>query len=256
MKQRILTALAVIAVALGFFALGDIGFMALIIAVLAFAAYELYSLIKSQVKPIIYPIMLVFMIATPFMSIYNLVSLICGLFLVLALLMILTKWFTMDIMSLIFIMSTLIMMAIYSAVNLFMQFGYLAFFWILVANYLTDTMAYFIGVKFGKHKMIPSVSPNKTWEGALGGYFGGLIGSLVFGYFLDFDYEFIILASLLIPIVAQLGDLFFSSIKRQYNIKDFGTLLPSHGGILDRIDSLVFSLLLMMLLLNAWGIFL
>ncbi len=104
--------------------------------------------------------------------------------------------------------------------------------------------------------MIPSVSPNKTWEGALGGYFGGLIGSLVFGYFLDFDYEFIILASLLIPIVAQLGDLFFSSVKRQYNIKDFGTLLPSHGGILDRIDSLVFSLLLMMLLLNVWGIFL
>lgn len=256
MKQRILTALVVIGVVFGFFAAGDTGFMLLIIGVLAIAAYELYSLIRTKVKPIIFPLMLLFMLATPFISIKYLVALICGFIIILAVLLIVTDWFTIEHMSFIFLMTALLMMAIYSAVNLFITYGYLAFIWLLVANYMTDTMAYFVGVNYGKHKMIPKVSPNKSWEGAIGGYFGGLIASLIYGHFLvPFEFEFVILASLLIPIVAQLGDLFFSSIKRQYKIKDFGTLLPSHGGILDRIDSMVFTLILMMLLFTAAGTF-
>lgn len=262
MKQRTITALVIIAIVLGFSAMGDIGFFALILAVLGIAAFEMYSLVKTQTKPIILLLMLVVLLASPFLTINELVSVICGYLIVLATLSVVTKWFTLDLLSLIFLISVVMMMAVYSAANIFWNFGYFAFIWVLVGNYMTDTMAYFVGMKFGKHKMIPSVSPNKTWEGSFGGYFGGLISSLLFGYFVlyvnnqVFSLDLIILVSLLIPLVSQIGDLFFSQIKRFYNIKDFGTLLPSHGGVLDRVDSLVFSLIVIMLLFNVYGIFL
>lgn len=256
MKQRIITGLILIGVVLGFFSFGENGFLFIVLTVLSIAAFELYSLVSKRVKPIIFVLMLVTLLASPFLNVNELVAMLCGFFLVLAFLTVVTQWFSLDLMGLIFLMTTLVAMAIYSAVYLF-DLGYLAFLWILLGNYMTDTMAYFVGMALGKRKLIPSVSPNKTWEGSIGGYFSGLIVSLIYGYFVlpeVFNYDFIILASLLIPLAAQIGDLFFSKIKRRYDIKDFGTLLPAHGGVLDRIDSLVFSLLVMMLLLNAFGI--
>jgi phosphatidate cytidylyltransferase len=105
-------------------------------------------------------------------------------------------------------------------------------------------MAYFTGVKYGKHKMIPRISPNKTWEGAFGGYVSGFAVSLVFGLiFLKIPYYLTIFLSLTIPIVSQLGDLAFSSIKRHFDKKDFGSVFPGHGGVLDRLDSLLFTII-------------
>ena len=116
--------------------------------------------------------------------------------------------------------------------------------WIIVMIgivFATDTGAYTIGKLFGKHKLIPSISPNKTWEGAVGGYFSGiLIGGIII-YILNTN----LLTSLIIlfscPIMAIIGDIIESQIKRKLSVKDMSNILPGHGGILDRIDSILFT---------------
>lgn len=112
-----------------------------------------------------------------------------------------------------------------------------------VFSWVTDTFAYFCGRLFGKHKLIPSVSPKKTVEGAIGGVVFGAISAVVYGLVVDLvfnvtpDYLVLLLAGLIIPVVSQIGDLVMSAIKREYDIKDFGKILPGHGGLLDRFDS-------------------
>ena len=118
--------------------------------------------------------------------------------------------------------------------------GYLvlAFF---VGVWTNDTMAYVCGRLFGKHKLYPSVSPNKTVEGFVGGViFSGLALSL-FGYF-NGGFNFKITAlGLLIGMSSTMGDLFESFLKRHFNVKDSGNILPGHGGILDRFDGVLFA---------------
>ena len=108
-----------------------------------------------------------------------------------------------------------------------------------------DAGAYFVGVKFGKHKLAPVVSPNKTIEGALGGVASAMVAMLLYAFILDvplrFDvsYGAAIVYGLFGSIVGELGDLCFSVIKRQTGIKDYGNLVPGHGGVLDRFDSIM-----------------
>lgn len=114
--------------------------------------------------------------------------------------------------------------------------------YIFIFAWATDTFAYFVGLTFGKHKLIPSVSPKKTVEGAIGGILGSVIISSSYAYFTHPDNLFIVIfASILGSIVSQMGDLFASSFKRKIGIKDYGNLIPGHGGMLDRIDSIIFT---------------
>ena len=127
--------------------------------------------------------------------------------------------------------------------------------WVFFALFITwasDTTAFFIGKKLGKHKLAPNISPGKTWEGAIGGIFGAIILSLFFTlpklftipnplYLQDFSYWQAILLSILVSIVGQGGDLVESLLKRNMGVKDSGKLVPGHGGFLDRIDSVVFA---------------
>ena len=112
-----------------------------------------------------------------------------------------------------------------------------------VMAFLTDTGAYLIGCAFGKHKLCPIISPKKTVEGFFGGVLGGIVGMIVYGlvlqYFFGFavNYLFAVVYGALGAGAATFGDLMFSVIKRQTGIKDYGKLLPGHGGILDRFDS-------------------
>lgn len=134
--------------------------------------------------------------------------------------------------------------------------GPMAILWIFIANFMTDTGAYFVGSYFGKHKLNERLSPKKTIEGALGGWAISFVLSILFGlYFFngELSRNFIIVGSLLIPVTAQVGDFFFSSIKRVYKVKDFGSLFPGHGGMLDRIDSLIFSSFVVNIMLLMWG---
>ena len=122
------------------------------------------------------------------------------------------------------------------------------FVWlILFGGTLTDTFAFLVGVTLGKHKLCPKISPKKTIEGAIGGTIGGMASFLVFAFVMNkywnFSLNYLIMAvfGIVVSIFAQLGDLVASYIKRYAKIKDFGNVLPGHGGVLDRIDSILFT---------------
>lgn len=126
----------------------------------------------------------------------------------------------------------------------------------LLAAFLSDAFALFVGMAFGKHKLAPELSPKKTVEGAVGGIFGGIAGCCLYGvvitcfYQQSVSYPLLALYGLLGSLVSQLGDLSFSYIKRQYHIKDFGNVFPGHGGVLDRFDSVIFCAPLIEMLLE------
>lgn len=113
--------------------------------------------------------------------------------------------------------------------------------------WFTDSAAYFTGISIGKHKLSPMISPKKTIEGALGGIIGSSLLTTIFGVFISKYNSSIgitnfILIGLLCGVFSQLGDLAASYIKRYAKIKDFGNLIPGHGGILDRFDSILFTM--------------
>ncbi|NLP29878.1 MAG: phosphatidate cytidylyltransferase [Clostridiales bacterium] len=113
---------------------------------------------------------------------------------------------------------------------------------VILCSFATDIMAYFTGYVLGKHKLCPKISPKKTIEGAIGGIVGSVIISIVFSYL--FAYELLIhciMIGFVGSIVSQLGDLTASTFKRKMGIKDYGNLIPGHGGILDRFDSVLFT---------------
>ncbi len=115
--------------------------------------------------------------------------------------------------------------------------------WLVVLSaFGTDVFAYFSGYLFGKHKLCPKISPKKTIEGSIGGVLGSIILCGVFGYFLlpNLLIHCIIIGALG-SVVAQIGDLTASIFKRKMDIKDYGNLIPGHGGILDRFDSVLFT---------------
>lgn len=117
----------------------------------------------------------------------------------------------------------------------------------------TDIGAYLVGRKLGKNKLAPHISPNKTIEGSLGGIFCALLvsTSYFFIYPSDFSFGMTVLLAILISISGQLGDLVESAFKRHYQIKDSGKILPGHGGILDRFDSILFAMPVLYLLTLA-----
>jgi len=116
----------------------------------------------------------------------------------------------------------------------------------MLTTFANDTGAFFIGRAKGKHKLAPTISPAKTWEGAIGGLISAILAAIVIAMVLTlispftFKYWQIILLGFLVGLFAQLGDLVESLLKRNLGVKESGNLLPGHGGILDRFDSLIF----------------
>lgn len=102
-----------------------------------------------------------------------------------------------------------------------------------------DTAAIFAGKAFGKHKLAPSISPNKTWEGSIANLLAAVVAAAALGYFLKYPMDKMILLGVSCGVIGQLGDLFESYLKRQAGVKDSGNLLPGHGGVFDRLDSLL-----------------
>lgn len=162
-------------------------------------------------------------------------------------------------------LSGLMMLCFYSLVELkrllpYEIYHYDAVFFVLLALCYAwggDSAAYFTGRFLGKHKLAPEVSPHKTVEGALGGLAGGMAGMAVFCAVFRamthtaLSYSLCIALGLLGAVLGELGDLSFSAVKRQYGIKDYGRLLPGHGGVLDRFDSVLFAAPVLCALLRA-----
>lgn len=114
-----------------------------------------------------------------------------------------------------------------------------------VITFSCDSAAYFAGITLGRHKVTPHVSPNKTLEGCIGGFAGGIVLALVYGLILracrlEVNFPALLIYGFLGSLVCQIGDLAFSAVKRCCGVKDYGNLLPGHGGALDRFDSMMF----------------
>lgn len=116
--------------------------------------------------------------------------------------------------------------------------------WLIVtflATWVNDTVAYLVGKAIGRHPCFPYLSPKKTWEGTVGGWIGGLAATALLGYWLvDLPWSHGVALGVLVATAAPLGDLAKSMVKRQMKVKDFSALIPGHGGMFDRIDSLLF----------------
>ena len=126
------------------------------------------------------------------------------------------------------------------------DFGLYLLILTLYGPWISDVFAYFCGRLFGRHKLIPDVSPKKTVEGSVGGIVFCMIAMVIFGLVCDILYPqyninlwVFALGGLIASVVAQIGDLLMSVIKRTYGIKDYGKLFPGHGGMLDRFDSVL-----------------
>ncbi len=130
---------------------------------------------------------------------------------------------------------------------------------IFIGPWVTDTFAYFCGRFFGKHKLIPEISPKKTVEGAIGGTVFGAVAFVVFGiimqkaYGLRVNYAMLAVSGLLTAVVSQLGDLIASLIKREHGVKDYSSLFPGHGGVMDRFDSVLATSILLCCIFSLGG---
>lgn len=125
------------------------------------------------------------------------------------------------------------------------EHGKLLIWYLAISAWGTDTFAYLVGIKFGKHKLTP-ISPKKSIEGSIGGIVGSTLIAIIYTYFINkicnagISYLAITGIGVALSVLAQIGDLAASSIKRYVDIKDFGKIIPGHGGMLDRIDSILF----------------
>ncbi len=131
--------------------------------------------------------------------------------------------------------------------------GHLWIFFLLTVVFACDTGAFYFGRSFGKHKLHRRVSPGKTWEGAGGGLFSSLMAAMLFLKFIDlhpFNLSLVLLV-ILLSAASQIGDLAESLLKRKQGVKDSGNILPGHGGILDRIDGLLFAIPVLFFYLNV-----
>lgn len=252
MKTRFLTALAILAIIIPALLLGGGWLLLLISCIIIFGGMEFLDLSDHEeawplwIKP--------FVIASVFVCVFvpSKLTLAC-----------------MGIFTLCFL-SFPVFSEKFTAKDAFLCISNLAFFimiagsfltiyttnpmyiWvIIIATYCCDTAAYFSGRFFGKHKLNERISPKKTIEGSIGGWLFGAICSFVFAYFFIPDMLLweMLATALILPISGQVGDLAFSAIKRCYGIKDFSNLLPGHGGVLDRLDSLIFNFICFHLIL-------
>lgn len=126
-----------------------------------------------------------------------------------------------------------------------LKYGQYIYLLAFLVPWISDSGSYFVGINLGRHKLIPDVSPKKTVEGAVGGILFGVLSAIVFGLIISYtfsievSYPALIIAGFVMCILSQFGDLIASLIKRHYNKKDYGTVFPGHGGVMDRFDSII-----------------
>ncbi len=220
------------------------------------ALYELYMSFKQETKwqiVLLDYIFAVLMMLTPFITDYGYQKGIFTFLLVtyLALLFVCAiiwhrKIKFYDVISSFFMLIYAVLFLCHLMLVRSMENGAVLIFLPFLGAWMPDTFAYFTGKLFGKHKLIPDISPNKTVEGSVGAVLGCMLIFLIYGFvvenFTEWNVQYVplLILSVLCGVFAQFGDLAASLIKRECQKKDFGNLIPGHGGILDRVDSLIF----------------
>jgi phosphatidate cytidylyltransferase len=252
--QRLLTGIVFVAVIVGATLFSPNTFLALLMLIACGGLYEYYRIVyKAILKPVHY-LYIVFGIALVaskhWLSVQAIPYLLVIVFALSAISVLLSKDRSWKHIGYLFSGILYIPMPLalfYSAVfrgfeNLPQEYyPYLALN-LFILIWSSDTFAYLSGRAFGKHKLFESVSPKKTWEGLIGGAILTIAFSLLLSYLWDIPYQVNIAVALCTVVFGVLGDLVESMLKREFDIKDSGKILPGHGGILDRFDALFISL--------------
>lgn len=245
MKQRVISGAIIAIITIAAVLLGGFFFNLLVLFIAIWGSYEFCNTRNRKINFIEYGLMLIFIILTD-LFFDRVLGFILALTVLLITLAIFVKEISFGDAAISLLESFILGLALHYMIEIEFLSKWL-FGYIVIIAYLTDVFALLTGMKFGKHKLNERISPKKTIEGAIGGWICGCVISLIYASLFNFFYMeplFIIACSILLPIVSQIGDLAFSLIKRFYGIKDFSKLIPGHGGLLDRLDSLLFVLLI------------
>jgi len=263
MKQRIISAMAGLAILLAVLLLYDTIALNITLAVIiSMAIYELLKACGAFVAPVAVPAIL-FGAVTPFIDAYTtkmLLPVACLLFVIVLFCYLLKahKEFNAEKIGFVFFLTVAISFStccfVYARDIFGVTVGLYTALLALAGAWLNDTGAYFGGMLFGKHKLAPVISPKKTVEGFVSGIIVSILSQILFtlifvmiadaayGIELQADYLRVALAGPFIALLGVLGDLSASAVKRQYGIKDFGNIMPGHGGVMDRFDSVLLTL--------------
>lgn len=250
MKTRLITAAILIAIFVPAFIVGGLFFKAVGMVMVLFSIKEILAIKKERNYPlniklflyIFIPAVVLIQPAQTNISIVLLFLLVLWLFTN----VVFNEKLVMD--DVFYLLSMALFLVVTYKCGLYIreidEIGRSAMIYVAIVTYMTDSGAYFVGRKLGKTKLNERISPKKTIEGSIGGTITGVVCGMIFAAFYNvgFDAWYIVLiASLILSITGQIGDLSLSAIKRHFAIKDFGNTLPGHGGILDRVDSLLFN---------------
>lgn len=264
MKTRVISAIIMLAIIIPVIILGGLPFKIFAIALSILGLKELIDLRKKEsnipiVMEIISYLFIIFLIAFGNNYYFTNYSLTYQIFIILFLVFLIPLVLINDtekynIKDALYLMaSTLFLSVSFNTFILIESLGMSYVIYIALITIITDTFAYFGGRLIGKHKLCPKISPNKTIEGAVVGSIVGVIVPVMYYIFVinvNTNILVVTLITLLLSIVGQLGDLVFSSIKRYYKVKDYSQLIPGHGGILDRLDSIIFVCATFVLFMN------
>ncbi len=264
MKKRILSAIIMIAIFVPILVVGGKYFAVLMTALAVLGLYELLKVRETKkefpaiVKLFAYIVVLFFTfssgtsISFEFNLDYRVVSFILFLFMLPIVFINNNKKYNLN--DALFLIGAVLFIGLsFNLLIITRNFDITYVIYLLLITTITDTFALFTGMLIGKHKVAPLISPGKTIEGCIGGLLMGTFVATSFYVTIinsSISLVVVILVTALLSIIGQLGDLIFSAIKRYYDKKDFSDLIPGHGGILDRFDSLIFVVLAFVILVG------
>ncbi|MBF0746165.1 phosphatidate cytidylyltransferase [Gemella sp. 19428wG2_WT2a] len=255
MKVRIITAIVAITAFIPFLILGGNYFLFATIILSALSVYEITKICFSYINKSVLLLANLFVISIFFKNHMEystwLIIFLSIVFLLLAEIIISSHKVKIVDISTVLFLSGYVSVGFYSLYSI----RILDILWVLfllLTIWVTDSLAYFGGMKFGKRKLSVNISPNKSIEGSLIGTMSALFVAIIFYLFTNvFNNIFVaMIVTLLVSIVGQMGDLIESAYKREYGVKDSSNLLPGHGGILDRFDSIILSAPMLFVLLE------
>lgn len=262
MKKRIISAIVIIAVFIPFLILGDLPFAIFMTILGACGLYELLKVRESKKKfPFVLKIIAYLLVI--YFCMYNTDSISFTykfdyrvmasiIFIFTAPLVLINDNKKYNLNDALFLIGSLLFIGLsFNLIIIVRNFSLYYIIYLLLITTMTDTFALISGMLVGDHKLCPKISPKKTIEGLIGGVFVGTFVSTAFYFTVinsSISLVLLIFITAFLCLIGQLGDLVFSSIKRYYDIKDFANVIPGHGGILDRFDSLVFVVLAFIIL--------